>query len=223
MSRVKDMTALSLMFPDEDELGLFWQLAYFWMPEKTMRENQHLVDYAAWVKAGWLRIGGEKVIESDVIEEDIQKIFDQFAVEQLAFDPMYVDETRLGDVYPDTDAVKFPQTIMQFAAPTAEYERLLVNGKLLHNGNDVLTWQAGHCCVKSDLNHNIRPVKPEHGDIRTIDGIVAGVMALRLVMGDDGGSAYEDEGVPMYADDIGGDEEDEMEHSVTDDNEGLYV
>lgn len=226
MSRVKDMTAMVLIFPDEDELGTFRQLAYFWMPEKTMRDDQRLVDYKTWVDAGLLRVGGENVVESDIVEADIKEIFSRFDVKQMAFDPMYVDETRLGDLYPDTEAVKFPQTIMHFAAPTAEYERLVVDGKLLHNGNDVLTWQAGHCCVKSDLNRNIRPVKPEHGDIRTIDGLAAGVMALRLVMGEDAASAYEDENVPMYADDVEDEDmdmdEDEMEYSGNEE-EGFYA
>lgn len=149
------------------------------------------------------------MVETSTVETDIENIFSQFAVQQLAFDPMYVDETRLGDLYPDVEAVKFPQTIMQFAAPTAEYERLVRSNRLLHNGNPVLTWQAGHCVVKSDLNNNIRPVKPKHGDIRTIDGLVAGIMALRLVMVESEESAYESGGV-MYAGDVCADDE-EME------------
>ena len=31
-------------------------------------------------------------------------------------------------------------------------------------------------------NRNKRPIKPKHNDIRAIDGIVAGVMALGLAM-----------------------------------------
>jgi len=209
MSRVRDMTALVLMFPDPETVRLYRQLAYFWMPEKTMRERQHLIDYKAWVDAGLLRVGGEKVVESAIVEADMEAIFKKFSVTHMAFDPMYVDESRQFDLYPDTEPIKFPQTIMQFAAPTAEYERLVVDGKLLHNGNDVLTWQAGHCCVKSDLNTNLRPVKPKHGDIRTIDGLVAGIMALRLVMSDNIESAYENESVPMYVDDILTDTEEE--------------
>lgn len=219
MSRVRDMTSLALVFSDSQIVGLYRQLVYFWMPEKTMFERQHLIDYKSWVDAGLLRVGGDKVVESSVVEDDMAKIFSQFFVGQMAFDPMYVDEMRWTDLYPDTEMVKFPQTVMQFAAPTAEYERLVVDNKLLHNGNDVLTWQAGHCMVKSDLNANIRPVKPKPGDIRTIDGMVAGIMALRLVMGDDIESAYESEGVPMYANDMGDDDID----SEIDDAEGAYV
>jgi phage terminase large subunit-like protein len=67
---------------------------------------------------------------------------------------------------------------MSFAGPTALFERLVIAGKLGHRGNPITTWQAGHVQVKTDANQNMRPVKPEHGDIKKIDGIVAGIMGL---------------------------------------------
>ena len=67
---------------------------------------------------------------------------------------------------------------MELTAGTGEYENLLIENRLHHNGNHLLTWQAGNVRVKSDYNQNIRPIKQKHGDYRTIDGIIAGVMAL---------------------------------------------
>jgi phage terminase large subunit-like protein len=78
--------------------------------------------------------------------------------------------------------VEFPQTIMHFADPTAEYERLVISGKMRHNGHPVLSWQAGNVQVWSDMNNNKRPVKARKNDYRTIDGIVAGMMALGRAM-----------------------------------------
>ena len=74
--------------------------------------------------------------------------------------------------------VEFPQTIVNFSGPTTEYERLIVAGEMLHNRNPVFTWQAGHVKVKADAHKNIRPLKQARGDYRTIDGIVAAIMAL---------------------------------------------
>jgi phage terminase large subunit-like protein len=201
-SKTRDMTALVLLFPDPNEPEIIRQLAYFWLPEATIADRQHLVDYRSWVKSGHLRIGGEKVNETERIEAEIRDILGRFTCVQLAFDPMYLDETRLGDSFPNTEAIKFPQTIMQFAGPTAEYERRILNGTLLHNRNPVLTWQAGHCTVKVDLNNNKRPVKPQHGDIRTIDGLVGGIMGLRLILGDTFESAYESDDAVYCVDDL---------------------
>jgi len=67
---------------------------------------------------------------------------------------------------------------MAFAGPTAMFERLVIAGKMGHDGNPITTWQAGHVEVWHDANDNIRPVKPPHKDIKKIDGIVASIMGL---------------------------------------------
>jgi len=224
LSRTKDMTALVLVFRDPDILARYRQLAWFWMPEKTIQERQHLIDYATWVKSGHLRIGGEKTIELPLVEREITEIFSRFCVQRLAFDPMYLNEEHLNEMFNDVEVIKFPQTMMQFAGPTAEYERLIIAGDLRHNGNPVLTWQAGHCTIKVNANKDKRPIKPEHGDIRSIDGIVAGVMALRLEMTEGQAvSAYETQSL-LYVDDILGGAEPELgEEDTALEADGVYA
>ena len=86
--------------------------------------------------------------------------------------------------------VEFRQIVTQFAEPTSEYERLVNMGNMRHNGNNVLTWQAGNVTVK-EINGCLRPVKRKRGDYRTVDGIVAAIMALSGTMSqlDDGASS----------------------------------
>jgi phage terminase large subunit-like protein len=76
------------------------------------------------------------------------------------------------------DPMVFPQTTPHFAGPTAAYERHVIAGTMHHNNNPVLTWQAGHVKVKTDINDNRRPIKPARNDHRKIDAIVGGVMGL---------------------------------------------
>jgi len=67
-----------------------------------------------------------------------------------------------------------------------------------NDGNKVARWQASHCKVKSDANGNKRPVKPKHGDYRTIDGLVASVMAFaRCWKSQPQQSHYDDHDVEM--------------------------
>ena len=209
MSKTGDMTALALVFPDQEEADLYRQLVWFWLPEKTIADRQHLIDYGAWVKGGHLRSIPGSVIDYAIIRRDIAEIFGWFSVRRFWFDDRYAGETAqwIQEEFPEIEVVEFPQTMMQFAGPTAEYERLVISGRLRHNRNPLLTWQAGHCMVKVDANNNKRPVKPKHGDIRSIDGIVGGIMALRGEMsGPPEPSAYEDHGV-LYANEIGYDEQ----------------
>jgi phage terminase large subunit-like protein len=191
LSKSRDMTALTLMAPMGE--GVFWQLAYFWLPEDTVRKYRHRMDYEAWIKAGWLRTVPGSSMSSIDIRAAIVPVLEQFDVRQIVYDPYAARE--LVEKLTDEDGhvcLEFPQTIVRFAEPTATYEQLVLQRKLRHNGNPVLRWQAETCQVKADVNKNIRPVKRQHGDVRTIDGIVAGVMGLSAAMADDGGGVYAD-------------------------------
>ncbi len=177
LAKVRDMTALVLLFPDEDEV--FRQLAYFWMPENTAQDNKHLAPYLEWADAGWLTLTPGNECDYSEIREVIANL--PFDLQMLAYDEwnasVLLQDLRENEGLPVTP---FRQTITNFAGPTAEYERLVLARNLRHNRNPILSWQAGHTCVRADDNRNLRPVKPKHGDIRTIDGIVAGIMALAV-------------------------------------------
>jgi phage terminase large subunit-like protein len=117
---------------------------------------------------------------------------EQFGLGKVIFDPWNATHIQQRLEAEGFACEKFPQTISHFTGPTKEFERLLVSRGIKHNGHPLLGWQAGHCQVTSDANQNLRPVKPKHGDVRTIDGMVAGIMGLSGAMQHDGGSFYDD-------------------------------
>ena len=178
LSRTKDMSALVLMFPEEDA-ETCWQLAYFWLPEEEAQRKNHLAPYLTWARDGHVTLTQGGIVDHREIVRKIVELSERFQIRELAFDPQYATET-IREISDQTDitAVEFQQTGRMFAGPTAEYERRVIAGKLHHNGNPVLNWQAGHVMVKSDFNGYKRPVKPKPDDYRKIDGMVAGVMAL---------------------------------------------
>ncbi len=191
LSKTEDMTALALVFPEgemDEETGdqPCKILHFYWLPEEAVERHAHEVPYRQWVRDGFLRIVPGAVIDYSFIERDLVELFGRFDVRMLAYDVKYAHElmVRLVDVhgFDDQARYEFPQTIMQFAGPTARFERLVIANKMQHNGQPITTWQVGHVEVKHDANDNIRPVKPPHGDIRKIDGIVAGIMGLDATM-----------------------------------------
>ncbi len=138
------------------------------------------------------------------VRSKVNELRKKFSLVQLGFDDTYAAQLaqRLRDedgMSPDSQ-LKIPQTMMAFTAGTVAYENLLIEDRLHHNANKVLTWQAGTVKVKSDANQNIRPVKQKHGDYRTIDGIVAGIMALSLALQPKKQSVYESRGVLSVGD-----------------------
>jgi phage terminase large subunit-like protein len=199
LSRTRDMTALALVFPwEEDGRQVYRQLVRFWLPEAAVSRYKDHIDIPKWVEAGWLEIMGDTY---DQVEAAIVEAAEQFRMVGLAYDRMYArDFTEKLQQEHGIMPAEFSQTIMQYAGPTAEYERLLIHDALHHNGNPVLAWQAGHVQVKQDANANKRPVKPPGADYRKIDGIVAGIMALGYAMTQPANeSAYASPGM-LYAD-----------------------
>ncbi len=193
LSATQDMSALVLIFPDGEDRYL--QLPYFWLPEEMARENDHLVSFMDWHHAGRLILTPEDVVDYGFIKGTIRRLATKFQIMGLAYDPMFAEQITQeieqgvrgedGKVVEEGTGIaryQFKQTLVQFAVPTAAYERLVISHKLLHNGHPVLSWQAGHVHVYTDANTNKRPIKPKPGDIRKIDGIAAGIMGLDLAM-----------------------------------------
>ena len=61
-------------------------------------------------------------------------------------------------------------------APTKEFEKLVMSGKLRHGGHPVLRWIVTNVAVETDATGNLKPSKKKSTE--RIDGIVAAIMAL---------------------------------------------
>ncbi len=184
LARTTDTSAVSLVFPEVD--GTYWLLPYFWLPEKQVENLSAKVPQVKdWVKRGLIRMTPDATTDYRAIEADIRELSQRFQIQAIIYDDKYANELTQDLVEGNgkdpgigCDRHPFAQTLMNFASPTAAFERLIIDGKLRHNGNSVLTWQVGNTRVKSDNNQNYRPVKQSHGDYRTIDSVVAAIMAL---------------------------------------------
>ena len=69
---------------------------------------------------------------------------------------------------------------MKRVAPTAEFERLVLDGQIAHGGDPILRWMTSNISVRTDAAGNIKPDK--RASTEKIDGIVAAIMALGRAM-----------------------------------------
>lgn len=184
LALTRDMLAWCLIFP-MPELGpeTYRILPRFFLPEQAARHNNDKVPFLNWAKAGLITLTPGDTADYAFVKKTVVDDSEKFALQEYAYDPWNADllTSQLEEEY-GLRRVKFPQTISNFAEPCRDWERLVISGQLQHNGHAVLTWQAGHVTVKSDPNGNIRPVKPPMEDLRKIDGIVGGIMALARAM-----------------------------------------
>ncbi len=157
-------------------------LVWYWLPEGAVVKYGHEVSYDQWARDGRLRLTSGDTINPTEILSDLREIFKQYEVLMFGHDPWHaaliVDAMKEQDGFPDDACWPFTQTVRSFAFPSALFERLVVAGKLHHNGHPIASWQAGHVTVKTDNNGNMRPIKPPRKDRKKIDGIVATIMGL---------------------------------------------
>ena len=209
LSQTQDMTALALIFPGDDGESVR-VLPYFWLPEDTAKELNHLVPFLQWADEGWLELTPGSVVDYGYVRSRFRDLAQKFIIQRLGYDRTYAEETTQnlaegvmdanGNVIEEGTGIEriiVPQTILSLAGPTARFERLVIAGILHHNGHPILTWQAGHVQVWKDRNNNKRPVKPSSHDVKKIDGIIAIVNGLAVMSSesDTGPSVYETRGV----------------------------
>lgn len=184
MSRTRDTTALVLIFPMDD--GTVVILSYFWLPEETAKRQKDKITWLQWADAGAVQLVPGRVQDYGTIKQQIRKLSELYQIEQIAFDPMFADnitqdiENELG-----IERIEFRQTLDNFAPAVDEMERRILERTLIHTANPVLDWQILNTVMKS-VGELKRPIRKSKDDLYKIDGTVATLMALRLVMESDG-------------------------------------
>ncbi len=145
-------------------------------PRFTPRERRDRVPYQTWARQGLLEATPGNVIDYDVIRARINELGERHRIREIAIDRWNATQLALqlqGDGF---EVVTFGQGFRDMSAPTKEWEKLVVSGKLRHGGHPVLRWMASNVAVETDAAGNLKCSKKKSSE--RIDGIVAGVMAL---------------------------------------------
>lgn len=158
----------------------------FWIPEERMRqiERKDRVPYSQWVRDGWVTpIPGVR-IDQDYIERAILKDADRYNIQLAGYDPWNAEglSVRLDQQH-GVPMCQVRQGFASLSAPCKEFEATVMAGTLDHGGNPVAEWMVENVEVQTDVNGNIRPVRPEHDtSARKIDGIVALIMGIGVAL-----------------------------------------
>lgn len=186
-----DIAALIILFREGGKYAVFGK---FYLPEDTINrpENAH---YQGWAHAGRLIATDGAVIDFERIEEGIQELASAHEIQAVAYDPFQATQlsTRLtAEGFP---MIEVRPNFLNFSEPMKELESLVLQGRLQHDADPVLTWMASNVVAKSDNKDNIYPVKAVAQN--KIDGIVALIMALSRAMTvqEDAGTVYANRGL----------------------------
>lgn len=174
------------------------------------REKRDRVPYGLWIKEKWLETTPGRAISKLYVLRRLVQICDHFQILKIAYDRWRIEDLQQLMVehsitLPPLE--RFGQGFQDFAPAVDEFERRLLGlppegaasgdqpddgagdaqpvaqivETLRHDGNPVLTWNAGNAVVVSDPANNRKLDKAK--SIGRIDGIVAGVMAAGISSG----------------------------------------
>lgn len=194
MSATTDLTAFSMVFPLED--GKYAVLPHFWIPEETAkaRENQERLPYRRWAQQGLVTLTPGNQVDHTFVIEYILRMSQEHELQEVVFDRWGSLAVSRAMAENGITAVEFGQGFASMSGPSKELEKLVLSGKLLHGGNEVLRSNATNVAIQRDAAENIKPVKDK--STGRIDGIVATIMALgRAMVADPAGSVYDSRGV----------------------------
>jgi phage terminase large subunit-like protein len=169
-----------------------------YIPEDRARrlEERDRVPYSQWIREGWVAATPGTVIDYSFVEADIIADCKKLDLALLGYDPWNAEATKQRLEGEGIECIALRQGYATLTAPCKEFERCVINGTLDHGNNPVLDWMISNVEVQTDVNGNIRPVRPEHNSgSKKIDGVMAAVYMVAVAMtNNDGPSIYETPG-----------------------------
>lgn len=179
LARTRDFAAIGAVFPITDDNGnlLRWEVtSRVWVA----REGGTRLDrepFRSWIANGKLSvIEGDRIL-FDELESEIVRWRDVYGVNKWRFDPYRAAEmmTRLAEIH-GVAVEPFAQKTTTYNEPCTRFVDELVNGRIYHGGDEVLTWQAGNLEFFVDSGGLVKPDKGARDS--KIDGMVAILMGF---------------------------------------------
>jgi phage terminase large subunit-like protein len=180
MSSKIDLTAVTAVFPPEDEETRWRLLIWCLTPADTLEERAHRdrAPYPQWVKDGYLRTNPGNRIDQDEVRAIVREAGEAFDVQQIGVDPW-----NAGNLVKDLEAdgfqvIEIPQTMPQMSAPAKDFEADVLDGLIDAGGNKLMEWCIRNVVVYRDNKDNIYPVKKRSRG--RIDPVMAALMGRKL-------------------------------------------
>ena len=170
-----DIAALILIFAHPEISDAYLTFGKYYLPEDTVHGAGNS-QYSGWMRIDRLTVTPGNVIDFSWIEADLLDMASRFAIQAVAFDPFQATQLSTRMLAEGLPMIEVRPTVLNFSEPMKILEALVLQKKLAHDGDPVLTWMASNVVAHLDVKDNIYPRKerPEN----KIDGIVALIMAL---------------------------------------------
>jgi phage terminase large subunit-like protein len=179
LAATRDLTAFVRVFADDDGFDV---LASFFLPGDTLaeREDADRAPYTRWAREGHLIAPPGKTMDPAAVAREIARLHGEHGIEAIAFDRWRIEDLRreLSAIGCEVELVPWGQGFKDMSPAIDVLERLVLEEKLRHGGNPVLTMCALNAKTTADPAGNRKLDKQK--STGRIDGLQALAMALGL-------------------------------------------
>ena len=173
-----DLTALVIVGQVDD----VWQVVpYFWTPEQGIadRARRDRAPYDVWARQGLLRTTPGASVDYAFVAADMAEILADLDVRAVAFDRWRIDllKKELDAIGCDLPLENWGMGFKDMAPALDTLEAELLNGRIAHGGNPVMTMCAANATVVKD------PTGARKFEKSRSTGRIDGLQALAQAMG----------------------------------------
>lgn len=197
LSARNDLTALAMVA--KDGLGIWHTKIEFFAPLTGVRDRgmRDRVPYDLWADEGLITLTPGASVDYEIVARRLCELSEDYSVAAIAYDRWRIDvlQAELRRLDRELPLVEFGQGFKDMSPALDTLEGELLNTRLLHGGNAVLTWCAANAMTTRDPSGNRKLDKSKATG--RIDGMVALAMALGVINKNmvEGPSVYEERGV----------------------------
>ena len=181
LSRSQDLTALAMWFRHPD--GSRSVIHQCYIPKATFDAlpTVYKVKYGRGIEEGVLTLVDGEIVDPYVIEDKIKEWNLQYRPKVVGFD-RWSATMLTAKLAQDLTMTLEPinQNGMVINPAAMDFERLLNEGKIIHNKSSFISWQVANAHIRPDNKGNLYPQKESPSSPNKIDAVMTMVMACSL-------------------------------------------
>lgn len=149
--------------PETGELCLvdhYYVFCKSYLPSAVASKKEN-TDYRTWAEQGWLTVTSGNITDYSFILRDLLKSAETHVVREVDFDQREAGflMQEFEKVEGDETTFEIPQNVATLSEPMKWLQSLVVDGRIHHDGNPVLSWAMSNVVAKADANENVFPRK----------------------------------------------------------------
>jgi phage terminase large subunit-like protein len=183
LSKTTDLTADAFVcWLDDGRLAVS---SHGYMPQERATQHEHSdrVPYKHWAKEDWCTLTEGAVTDYRYIKAHLHdnEFDNEWSYKEFCFDPYnatHFIQDLVNDGYDQDQMIEIRQGVQTLSEPTKKFREMILQGKVVHDGNPLLTWCLSNALEVTDNNGNIKLSKKHKDDSQRIDLAAAVINAL---------------------------------------------